>query len=211
VRRRWVPGFCLTAGRTQIENHLHRGTRLRPRHCKSRSAALQLEAPYIGLPSSGPRPRLADRPSAVTMKEAVALGADIGQGRIQAMDDYGIQMQVVSWVSPAQLVPADQAVSLTQAANDRLAEAIRANPATSRMAGSGRRTAWNAHGQSGTHRLNPLASSCGLPAARRTADSAVDCLRPHDDGRSPWRAAWRGIREDTDRIFCACRPHMPIA
>lgn len=106
-----------------IEEHA-----LDPDIAKAAQPALQLEAPYIGLQSSEPRPRLAERPSAVTMKEAVALGTDIGQGRIKAMDDYGIQMQVVSWVSPAQLVPADQAVSLTQAANDRLAEAIRANP-----------------------------------------------------------------------------------
>ena len=89
---------------------------------------LQREAPYIGLQSSVPRPRLKDRPSAVTMQEAVALGTDVGEGRIREMDDHGIQMQVVSWISPAQLVPADQAVSLTGAANDRLAEAIRANP-----------------------------------------------------------------------------------
>jgi predicted TIM-barrel fold metal-dependent hydrolase len=95
---------------------------------KAAQPALQHEAPYIGLQSSVPRPRLADRPSAVTMQEAVALGTDIGQGRIKAMDDHGIQMQVVSWISPAQLAPADQAVSLTGAANDRLAEAIRANP-----------------------------------------------------------------------------------
>lgn len=63
------------------------------------------------------------------MREAVALGTDIGQRRIKEMYDHGIQMQVVSWVSPAQLAPADQALSLARAANDRLAEAIRANPA----------------------------------------------------------------------------------
>ena len=94
---------------------------------KAAQPALQHEAPYIGLQSSVPRPRLADRPSAVTMQEAMALGTDLGQGRIKAMDDHGIQLQVVSWISPAQLAPADQAVSLTGAANDRLAEAIRAN------------------------------------------------------------------------------------
>jgi len=44
------------------------------------------------------------------------------------MDEHGIQMQVVSCVSPAQLAPADQTLPLTQAANNRLAEAIAANP-----------------------------------------------------------------------------------
>lgn len=38
-------------------------------------------------------------------------------------------MQVVSYGSLAQLTPGDQAVALTQAANNRLAEAIAANPA----------------------------------------------------------------------------------
>ena len=90
--------------------------------------ALEREAPYIGLQSSVSRPRLGSRPSAVTMKEAVELGTDIGEGRIKEMDEHGIQMQVVSWVSPAQLVPADQAIPLTQAANNRLAKAVAANP-----------------------------------------------------------------------------------
>jgi uncharacterized protein len=53
----------------------------------------------------------------------------LAQGRIKAINDHSIQMQVVSCISPAQLAPADQTVSLTGAANDRLAEAIRANPA----------------------------------------------------------------------------------
>src|SRR5580692_12821707 len=48
--------------------------------------------------------------------------------RIKEMDGHGIQMQVVSWVSPGQLVPPDQALPLTQAANNRLAGSIAANP-----------------------------------------------------------------------------------
>ena len=40
------------------------------------------------------------------------LAGDIGEGRIKAMDEEGIQMQVVS--NPAQLAPADQAASLTR-------------------------------------------------------------------------------------------------
>jgi uncharacterized protein len=45
------------------------------------------------------------------------------------MDEHGIQMEVVSYGSLAQLVPAGQAVAVTQAANNRLAEAIGAHPA----------------------------------------------------------------------------------
>jgi len=96
---------------------------------KAAQPALQREAPYIGLQSSVPRPRHSDRPSAVTMQEAIELGTGIGEDRIKHMDAHGIQMQIVSYVSPAQLAPADQALPLTQAANNRLAGAIAANPA----------------------------------------------------------------------------------
>jgi hypothetical protein len=41
------------------------------------------------------------------------LAGDIGEGRIKAMDEEGIQMQVVSYGNPAQLAPANQAASLT--------------------------------------------------------------------------------------------------
>jgi predicted TIM-barrel fold metal-dependent hydrolase len=96
---------------------------------KGAQPALQHEAPYIGLQSSLPRPRHANRPSAVTMKEAIELGTDLGEGRIRHMDEHGIQMQVLSWVSPAQLAPADQVLQLTRAANDRLSAAVAVNPA----------------------------------------------------------------------------------
>jgi uncharacterized protein len=98
--------------------------------------ALDREAPYMRSPSPGRAPhsaRTKERPSLVDLSEAVRLGADLGEGRIQAMDEHGIDMQIVSYSSPAQLAPADQAVELTRAANDRLAKAVTANP--QRLAG----------------------------------------------------------------------------
>jgi predicted TIM-barrel fold metal-dependent hydrolase len=95
---------------------------------KAAQPALQKEAPYMGLSctsnaaSGPPNPH---RPTLVTLKEATTLAADLGEGRIRNMDEQGIQMQVVSYGTPAQLAPRDQAVSLTQAANNRLA-----NPAS---------------------------------------------------------------------------------
>ena len=59
--------------------------------------------------------------------------SDVGAGRISEMDKHGIDMQVLSYSSSSQLAPASQALDLTRAANDRLAEAVRANP--SRFAG----------------------------------------------------------------------------
>ena len=90
------------------------------------------EVPYFGLmdsPNAASAPRNDHRPTMLTLPEALKLAADIGDGRIKHMDEHGIQMQVVSYGSLAQLTPGDQAMALTQAANNRLAEAIAANPA----------------------------------------------------------------------------------
>lgn len=65
----------------------------------------------------------------VGLQEALELRADLGDGRIKNMDEQGIHMQAVSYASPAQLALAGQTVALNQAANNRLAEAIPANPA----------------------------------------------------------------------------------
>jgi 2,3-dihydroxybenzoate decarboxylase len=54
---------------------------------------------------------------------------DFGDIRVKQMDEAGIDMQVLSHGSPSvQKLPADIAVSVTRAANDRLAERIAANP-----------------------------------------------------------------------------------
>ncbi|HTB13610.1 MAG TPA: amidohydrolase family protein [Bryobacteraceae bacterium] len=68
------------------------------------------------------------RPHLVSPKEAVAAAREVGAGRIAAMDQHGIDMQVVSYASPSQLAPGSQAVELTRAANDRLAASVHANP-----------------------------------------------------------------------------------
>jgi predicted TIM-barrel fold metal-dependent hydrolase len=88
------------------------------------------EAPYISTlhQAEASWPRGSGRPTTVSMPEAAELAADIGAGRIKAMDEHGIQMQVLSYSTPAQLAPPDQAVALTRAANNRLAEAVRAYP-----------------------------------------------------------------------------------
>jgi uncharacterized protein len=98
---------------------------------KAARPALMAQAPYAGLLDSASvasRPRNSHRPTVVALPEALELAADLGDGRIKNMDEQGIQMQVVSYASAAQLAPADQAVAFTRAANDRLAEAIAADP-----------------------------------------------------------------------------------
>jgi hypothetical protein len=69
-----------------------------------------------------------DRPHLVSPKEAGAAAREIGASRIVAMDQHGIDMQVVSYSSPSQLAPASQVVALTRAANDKLATSVHANP-----------------------------------------------------------------------------------
>jgi uncharacterized protein len=110
-----------------IEEHA-----IHPATAEAAQPALMREAPYFGLVDSADaasRPRNSHRPTLVVQQEALALAADIGDGRIKKMDDQGIQVQVMSYAMPAQLAPADQAVALTQAANNKLAEAIAARPA----------------------------------------------------------------------------------
>jgi predicted TIM-barrel fold metal-dependent hydrolase len=69
-----------------------------------------------------------NRPHLVSPRVAVGAAREVGANRIAAMDQYGIDMQIVSNSSPSQLAPASRAVELTRAANDRLAASVRANP-----------------------------------------------------------------------------------
>ena len=59
--------------------------------------------------------------------------SDLGAGRLAEMDRHGIDMQVLSYSNSPQLAPIEDAARLARAANDRLAQAVRANP--SRFAG----------------------------------------------------------------------------
>jgi predicted TIM-barrel fold metal-dependent hydrolase len=77
--------------------------------------------------SSPVRPGPGRRP-AVDIHEAIRLGTDLGPERIRRMDEHGIDMQIVSWTSPIQLAPDDQALALCRSANDRLAKAVASHP-----------------------------------------------------------------------------------
>ena len=65
-----------------------------------------------------------------TMGDNQARLEDIGQGRIEAMDAAGIDVSILSVVTPAtQALPAREAVALARDANDAAASAVRAHPA----------------------------------------------------------------------------------
>ena len=74
-----------------------------------------------------------------TRDESVAFNAmggnqarleDIGHGRIEAMDAAGIDLSILSVVTPAtQALPAREAIPLARDANDEAADAVRAHPA----------------------------------------------------------------------------------
>jgi predicted TIM-barrel fold metal-dependent hydrolase len=55
---------------------------------------------------------------------------DIGQGRVEAMDAAGIDIAILSVVTPAtQALPAGEAVALARDANDEATATVRAHPA----------------------------------------------------------------------------------
>ena len=85
---------------------------------------MERDAPYVRLQNATTAPHNELRPSMRPMPEALRLAADLGEGRIRQMDEHGIDMQIVSYSSPAQLAP----VALAQAANDRLATTVATNP-----------------------------------------------------------------------------------
>ena len=88
--------------------------------------------------SAGIRAAL-DRLPAGARDESVAFNAmgdnqarlqDIGPGRIEAMDAAGIDVSILSVVTPAtQALPAAEAVPLARDANDEATDAVRAHPA----------------------------------------------------------------------------------
>lgn len=67
-------------------------------------------------------------PSTLNFQISAKLLPDRDGGRLALMDQHGIDMQILSYSNPSQYVPADQQVALTQQANNRLAESVRANP-----------------------------------------------------------------------------------
>src|SRR5258705_2873790 len=68
-------------------------------------------------------------PTAMGPEALTAKLADVDDQRLRAMDDAGIDMQVLSVVAPgSQQVPTEAAAELSRALNDRCAEAISAHP-----------------------------------------------------------------------------------
>jgi predicted TIM-barrel fold metal-dependent hydrolase len=65
-----------------------------------------------------------------TMGDNQARLEDIGQGRVEAMDAAGIDLSILSVVTPAtQALPAREAIALARDANDEATDAVRAHPA----------------------------------------------------------------------------------
>jgi predicted TIM-barrel fold metal-dependent hydrolase len=65
-----------------------------------------------------------------TMGDNQARLEDIGQGRVEAMNAAGIDLSILSVVTPAtQALPAREAIALARDANDEATDAVRAHPA----------------------------------------------------------------------------------
>ena len=68
------------------------------------------------------------RPHVVSRAISAQKCLDMGEARLADMDANGIDMQILSYGGMPQFVPADRAVELNQAANDRLAQAVHNHP-----------------------------------------------------------------------------------
>ena len=90
------------------------------------------EAPYMGDWGSrvvdGQRVTDRSRPHVVAPNESARKALDTGAARLADMDGAGITMQVLSYGGFPQLLPADRAIDLCRAANDKLAAAARTHP-----------------------------------------------------------------------------------
>ncbi len=97
----------------------------------TKSAALE-EAPYAGdvnsLYHDEPMEQPTDRPRFVESKTAFRLAAESLADRLPAMDQAGIDMQIVSYSNSTQEAPVEQAAALAYDANNRLAEAVQRHP-----------------------------------------------------------------------------------
>ena len=101
-----------------------------PGLAKATQAAQAAEAGYMADLGGGDSPPKAsnDRPTMAPMPQIMARAGDVGAGRIAEMDAHGIDMQVLSYSNATQLAAVDQGPDLARAANDKLAEAVRAYP-----------------------------------------------------------------------------------
>lgn len=68
------------------------------------------------------------RPHVIAPSESTRKCLDMGVARLADMDEARIDMQVLSYGGFPQLLSNEKAIDLNRAANDRLAEAIQANP-----------------------------------------------------------------------------------
>ena len=95
-------------------------------------AKQQAEAAYLKEAGTDFLGKLEDgddkRPMSLDPRVTAKLALDTGAGRIAEMDKHGIDMQILSSASRIQDVPAEQQIPLARKANNRLAEAVRANP-----------------------------------------------------------------------------------
>jgi predicted TIM-barrel fold metal-dependent hydrolase len=90
------------------------------------------EAPYLNDWGSrvvdGQQVTDRSRPHVVASSESSRKALDMGAARLADMDRAGISTQVLSYGGFPQLLPADKAIDLCRAANDKLAAAAQAHP-----------------------------------------------------------------------------------
>src|ERR1019366_5009521 len=128
-----------------------------------------------------------------TMGDNQARLEDIGQGRVDAMDAAGIDVSILSVVTPAtQALPAREAIALAREANDEATDAVRAHPARFRaFATRLGHVGAMIHGRTGTRTLDdPAYDDLFATAARLHQPIFIHPQIPSNELRD---AAYRGL------------------
>jgi 5-carboxyvanillate decarboxylase len=107
------------------------------------------------------------------VREMIDCLVDIGEGRIQVMNKYGIDMQVLSFVSPGvQVFDADMGTKMAKETNDKLSQTVNEHP--TRFAGLAALALQNPN--EAADELERSVTDLGLKGA---------CIFPHTKGEYP--------------------------
>jgi Amidohydrolase len=120
-----------------------------------------------------------------TMGDNQARLEDIGQGRVEAMNAAGIDVSILSVVTPAtQALPAREAIALARDANDQATSAVRAHPARLRAFATLPTSDPQAAAAELERCATPIFSWCSVTGARDPIPPDLTAPTPNSAGRS---------------------------
>lgn len=108
-----------------VEEHLQS-----PSLARASMPAMLQQAPYLSDWGKDVADKITDpsRPQVIASDLSLGKLLDTDENRLREMDEYGIDMQMLSYAGIPQAIEGKESLHLIQAANDLLAEKVRANP-----------------------------------------------------------------------------------